>query len=309
MIVSVVLHHNGSVATSGYTLNNSSVPGLRAWQQPIVSLAFGDGWQSAYEEASPMLGQFKLPATFYINPGTIDTRHFISDDQIKDLAGNGNEVTSEGFDRIDLTSLDSTHLQAELKNSYELLRTNFGEKSLDFAAPFGNVDPQVDYYARKIYRSELGNATGINTPQTFDPYNLKVTYITANTTTAELQTLLKQVKNEKGWLILVYHQVTNKPFDGAPAVSTAAFLQQLKTIQQSGIGVDTVAAAVSSLEQQTAQAAAGTHRTAANGTHLQRPTVIPNTGAGNMIDLFLTAAVGGAGIHSLLSSWLAHRNK
>jgi peptidoglycan/xylan/chitin deacetylase (PgdA/CDA1 family) len=301
MFVSLVLHHNGTLASTNYSLENITKVGSRTWQQPFVSLTFSDGWQSVYENAWPRLKHFGLPASFYVNPGTIDTRHFINDGQIKDLDKHGSEVTSEGYDRLDLTTLDSSHLSAELEESRNFLQTNFGQQSSDFAAPFGTSDPQVEFYARKYYQSEIGGTVGVNTRQNFNPYDLKVMYINANTTVSELRNALKQVKAEKGWLILAYHQVTPDPLAGAPSVPPASFNRQLQAIKQSSITVKTVSSAVHELGVQNTAANKPSGQLIAPHAQSAGVTSIPDTGPGNTIGLFIGATIGGAGIHSLLT--------
>lgn len=312
LFVSVVLHQTGSVATSKYSLTGTTTqPNPLTWSQPMVSLAFDDGWESAYQNAWPLLKQAKLPSTFYINPGTIDTKHFMADSQIKSLAASGNEIASGGYDRLDMTTLDTKRLDAELEKATTYITQNFGKASADFAAPYGLLDPQVEFYAHKYYHSELGNLAGINTLQNYNPYNLRVLEVGHNTPISTIQKALEQTKQSNGWLIIVYHQIATKPQPGTPTITPNAFASQLQTIQESDVNIQTLAKATALLNTKPSQPSieSASIETSHAVTKLSAIPALPNTGPQDIVALFLGAAIGGTSLYSIISTLLMQHNK
>jgi len=255
MFVSVILQSDGRLDTDDYALRNSSRPGSRQFQKPLISITFDDGWKSINQNALPILDKYGYRGTFYLNPSALDTTNFISYEQAKNLAKNGEEVGSHGFSHVDLTSIDPGQLDYQLREANNYMHRNLGGKKLNFAAPYGKSDAEVEYYARQYYRSLRTTDSGINTRQNFDPYSLKVLYISSTTTDQEILKVLKDAKDYHGWVIFVYHRVQS----AAPKVIAAGentvvtpinFSDQMQLIQKSGIAVKTVEDALDTLESQ-----------------------------------------------------------
>jgi peptidoglycan/xylan/chitin deacetylase (PgdA/CDA1 family) len=255
MFLSLPLEHDGTVASRDYSLVNITKPGAREWRQPLVSLTFDDGWQATYNTALPALERHDYTATFYVNPATIETSGFMTAGELDNLEDSGNEIGANGYNHDDLTTLNTNTLAYQLREGRDYLRTA-GFPVTDLATPFGRSDAEVSWYARQYYTTVRGTNQGVNTRQNLDPYNLKVLYVTPNTTPQTLDAMLQAAKQEDGWLILVYHRVTNAPSQpygttDVEHVSTtpAALQQQLSSIHASGIKVLPVAAAYAELEK------------------------------------------------------------
>jgi hypothetical protein len=255
MFASVILRSNGTLDTSNYLLNDITKSGPIAWQRPLVSLTFDDGDESAYQNGLPILRQYKLPATFYVNPATVDTPNFMATSQLLDLKKQGSEIASQGYDNVDLTTVNANRLSSELKESRDYLNRTFSQHTTDFASPFGAVDAQTLPVIKSVYSSQRGNVDGVNTRQNFDPYNLRVLYIGSETSLHSVQSDITEAQSENGWLILVYHQVgsetTSQEESGRNTnLSIANFTSQIKAIAQSDITVLPVNAALREVEDQ-----------------------------------------------------------
>jgi len=254
MFISVPLQRDGTVATRNYTLVNITRPGATEWRQPLVSITFDGGLQSPYDNALPILHKYDYAATFYVNPPTIETDGFMTASELDVIAGSGNEIGAHGYDNDDLTAINTTALDYQLREGRDYLR-KAGFAVNDISTPYGHSDSQVQYYARQYYSLVRGTEPGINTRQNLNPYNLKVFYVTKTTTPAAITDALKSAKAENGWLILVYHQIedatssTPKNTDQT-TITTAIFREQMDQLHASGIRVLPVADAYSTLEDQ-----------------------------------------------------------
>jgi peptidoglycan/xylan/chitin deacetylase (PgdA/CDA1 family) len=249
LFVSVPLEHNGIVGTRDYELANITKPGPAEWQRPLVSLTFDNGWQDTYDNVLPGLQQYGYSGTFYVNPATIETSGIMSAGELEKLQNSGNEIAADGYDRIDLTTISQSALDYQLREGRDYLRSA-GFPVSDFAVPYGRSDAEVRWNTMRYYTTTRGTDNGINTLQNIDPYNLKVLYITSNTTTQTITTALQTAKSENGWLILVYQHVTDDPLQTDGSVTPAAFKQQLALIRSSNITVSPVTKAYAELQKQ-----------------------------------------------------------
>lgn len=253
LFISLPLESNGVVASRDYSLTNVTKPGPIRWSQPLVSLTFDDGWQATYDSAMPVLQQYGYTGTFYVNPSTIETPNFMTASELDTLAHSKNEIGSNGYDHDDLTAINNTELDYQLREGRDYLRAA-GFQVNDLATPYGLSDAEVQWYARQYYATVRGTAAGINTKQNLDPYNLKVLYVTDETTPQTIRTALQTTKAENGWLILVYHRITDDTslsygsLNVEHVTTTAsAFKTQTRLIHDSDIKVLPVAAAYAAL--------------------------------------------------------------
>lgn len=255
LFVSVVLHRDGTLATSEYALTSSTKPGAPHWDQPLVSVSFDDGWESSYQYAIPTLNRYGYKATFYINPSSIETPSFMRATDLEALFAAGNEIAAHGYNHDDMTAINAEELDYQLHEGRDYLQ-QAGFNITDFATPYGKGDAEVQWYAHKYFTTLRSTETGINTRQNFNPYDLKVLYVDDFTTTQTITDALNQAKQYDGWLILVYHRVgTGKPSFRALRVESttldsADFKAQISLINKSGIRVTPVAAAYAELAKQ-----------------------------------------------------------
>jgi peptidoglycan/xylan/chitin deacetylase (PgdA/CDA1 family) len=253
--IALTLHQNGTVASRNYQLVNITVPGAPTWKQPLVSITFDDGWKLAYQNALPLLQQLGYGATFYINPSSIETPGFMTAADLTELSSSGNEIAAHGYDHDDLTAINSRALDYQLQQGRDYLR-RAGFHISDLATPYGRSDSQVAWYARKYFTTLRSSEPGINTRQNFDPYNLKVLYVTSSTKTKTLSDMLAAAQTNNGWLILVYHRIGDNlgPVESLPVessiITTKQFQEQLKLIHKTNVAVMPVAAAYARLEQE-----------------------------------------------------------
>jgi peptidoglycan/xylan/chitin deacetylase (PgdA/CDA1 family) len=255
MFVSVVLKAKGALDTTAYALRDSTRPGPREFHRALVSITFDDGWRSVNQNALPIMSAYGYKGTFYLNPSALDTTNFIGQKQVDELLAKGEQIGSHGFSHADMTSINADQLDAQLSRARAGYNTRGTVHPLDFATPYGKSDAEVQYAARKHYRSLRSTDSGLNTRQNFDTYDIKVLYVATNTPDSEIKQALTEATALHGWLVLVYHRVqtANVKLAGAgenTVVTPQRFNDHLQFIKQSNIAVKTVAGALDELTPQ-----------------------------------------------------------
>jgi peptidoglycan/xylan/chitin deacetylase (PgdA/CDA1 family) len=253
VFASIVLQANGTLDTDSYALRDSTRPGPHQFEDPLISITFDDGWKSINQNAVPIMDKYGYKGTFYLNPSALDTVNFISADQVSGLRHNGEEIASHGYVHADMTSIDAMQLDEQLSKANNAIHRQFDARKLNFAAPYGKSDAEVQFYARQYYQSLRTTNSGLNTRQDFDPYNLKVLYISGTTTDKEIRDGLADAKAYHGWLILVYHRVQDAAGKVTAAgedtvVSPEVFNHQMQLVEESKLPVKTVRDALQILQ-------------------------------------------------------------
>lgn len=176
--------------------------------------------------------------------------------ELQTLDGAGHEIASLADEHVDLTAIAADRIDEQLRKSREVLAAA-GLDTANLAPPYGRSDPQVYWYASRYFETVRGTEEGINTRQSLDPRDLKVVYVTEETTSDDLAEALAETSRVNGWLILVYHQITTPESTGTQESPIAAdgstitrdvLAAQLQLIDESGIEVQPVAQAFEQLQ-------------------------------------------------------------
>jgi poly-beta-1,6-N-acetyl-D-glucosamine N-deacetylase len=154
--------------------------------KPIL-LTFDDGYLGNYEEAYPILKEFKYPAVFFIVPsyvGVKTSKDHVTWEQLKEVVKDG-LVTVEAHTMthpVDLTKLEDAKLRREVFESKAVLEKKLGIAVNYFAYPTGNRDERVVALAKEAgyrmaftmdegYAGESGDILQLNR---FGQSNLKL---------------------------------------------------------------------------------------------------------------------------------------
>ncbi len=239
VVATVVLKSNGTLETRQYALYDITKPGDIMWENPTISLTFDDGWVSAANSVAPTLNRYGYKGTFYLNPSSIDTPGFMTSAQVQQLVDQGHEVASHGYEHIDATTLQSDGVDYQLGYANDYFNSVHSQTRSNLATPFGANDARIRFYANKYYASLRGTEAGINTKQNIDRYNLRVLYVGSSTPIQRLNDAIRQTKDKRGWLIVVYHRI--EPESKLETVlSKEKFDQHIEAVRLSGIEVKTV---------------------------------------------------------------------
>ena len=112
---------------------------------PLV-ITFDDGWTDNRTIAMPVLQEFRLPATFFVNTDMIDTDtgQYLSAAQLCDLHQHGFEIGIHGTDHRAYTELTDNELTGRLDHAKQKLETWIGaSNALHLSFPHGDYDRRV----------------------------------------------------------------------------------------------------------------------------------------------------------------------
>jgi peptidoglycan/xylan/chitin deacetylase (PgdA/CDA1 family) len=235
---------NGWLQVGDYSVTKHT-----GFNEPIISLAFDDGWASTYTNGSPLLKKYDLTSTQYIISGSLNAPDYMTTAMVKNLQSQGDEIGSHTVTHPYLTKLTATKLKQELSQSQTTLKNLFGSSvAQDFASPYGYYNQTVLNAIKNYYRSHRSVDVGYNSKDSFDIYNILTQTIKVTTTPAEVASWVSQAKADKTWLVIVYHQVDTIGRDYS--VTPANLSAELANIKASGISVKTIGRALDEITTQ-----------------------------------------------------------
>ena len=156
-----------------------SLKELLAWQsgQPLpgrsVVITFDDGSESDFSIALPILKQFYFPATFFVNPGTLNRKGYLTPEHLGQIHREGMEIGSHGFDHLFLTGLDEKALCHQVAESKKSLEALLGEAVSFFSVPRGRYTRHVLEVAKQAgYLAVCTSDIGLNR-RLSEPFRLR----------------------------------------------------------------------------------------------------------------------------------------
>jgi peptidoglycan/xylan/chitin deacetylase (PgdA/CDA1 family) len=137
-------------------------------RQPVV-LTFDDGCRCFADHAWPELRSRSMTATLFAVAGQLGGTNvwdreggerredLLAAGILAELARDGVEVASHGFDHVDLRGASADRLEHELANSKQRLEEIVGQPVVSFCYPYGHFDPAAVTAARNAgYRAAVG---------------------------------------------------------------------------------------------------------------------------------------------------------
>lgn len=141
---------------SDYLRRGKSLPA-----NPVI-LTFDDGYLDNYENAFPILKEFKIPATFFVITDFIDNKKtgYMTWDQLEEMAIDGMEIGSHTMTHPDLEGKSRTIQASEIAGSKATIEARIGTPVKSFCYPAGKYD------ARTL---DVLKSVGYQTAVTTDP--------------------------------------------------------------------------------------------------------------------------------------------
>jgi len=235
-----LLSKNGNLTIDDVNLVQSVASGF---SRGLLTLTFDDGWENNYQTALPLMQQFGFVSTQFYATQFINAGNQTHLSRINQFINAGHEIGSHTVTHPDLTTLSPRKLANELDQSKRFLENTFNVQIKNFASPYGAYNQNVISAISSRYRSHRTVDAGYNSKDNFDIYRLKVQNILLTTTTSEVEQWVNQAKQDKTWLILVYHRIDTEnlgPYDTTPQ----ALLSHLQKVSSSGITVKTFQSAL-----------------------------------------------------------------
>lgn len=190
------------------------------WQDTgLITLWFDDAWKTTYQTAYPVMQKYGFAGAIAVPVNYVCYPAFMSWDELRTLQSKGWETTSHSRSHnCHLAFYNDDTIKSEVIESKEILKRH-GLRADNFVMPCGYTEagikssfigapPPIIETVKKNYASyRTTNGTRINTVPLQDPYNLKAVVIRNNMNIDELKKLVDQAATQKGWLILVFHQI------------------------------------------------------------------------------------------------------
>ena len=183
----------------------------------IVSFTFDDGNLSQIHDFFPTLRKHAFPATFYVVGSQIGMPGKLSEENLRALISEGNEIGSHGWTHRSLLRMGPTDLKDELRRSLEALRP-FGAKT--FAYPYGYYNRKVALEVSHYFDSARAYAPTVvaNTASSIQRYALNSFSVEGRFQSRidpqARECILSQtaILNSSDWLILTFHGRTSVRF-------------------------------------------------------------------------------------------------
>ena len=226
----------------------SRAPDASATTPTVVSLTFDDGRATAYS-AGPILQQYGMHATFYVNTGFLGSSPFyMTWPDVQTLYSQGNEIGGHTAYHADLPAVDPSEAARQICDDRQNLLNN-GINATDFAYPYGHYNASVEQMVQNC---------GYNSARTTDPFpngyaesispanpyaiaqangSVSLTTLEATVTTAE--------QHGGGWVPLTFHDICAGC--SSISISSSDFSSLLSWLQgqsPNGVAVQTVAQVV-----------------------------------------------------------------
>ncbi|MGB6976674.1 MAG: polysaccharide deacetylase family protein [Gammaproteobacteria bacterium] len=180
----------------------------------LITLWFDDAWLSQYTSgAIQLMNKAGFVGAMSVPTGLVGDPEFMTWDQLRALQANGWETTSHSVTHIcdpsaynaETTAYELLHSKAQLES--QGLRTDY------FVMPCGYnqyVVPEVVAFAKQHYLLYRRAGEEINSLPVQDPYNVTSFAVTDVTTEDDVRKWVNAASQQKGWLILVFHQIDNR---------------------------------------------------------------------------------------------------
>lgn len=122
-----------------------------------VALTFDDGFKAHYDHAYPVLEQYNIKSTFFVNSvnlvntGETQKERYGFWSEFKTMADNRHEIASHSLTHPNLTSLSYDVLVDELEKDKENIEAKIGRKCLTHAYPYCLNDTEVQQVAKSLF--------------------------------------------------------------------------------------------------------------------------------------------------------------
>lgn len=183
---------------------------------PLVSFTFDDVPDSARTAGASLLEEHGTRGTFYIAGGLLDrvARHWrvIGADGVCELAARGHEIGCHTFSHIRADRGPATFIAADILRNRQFLHAIDPSLRLEnFAYPFGYGAFGWKLRLARVFRSCRGIVPGVVSGR-FDPQFLhSAPLISGRLGPDDIDRLLDETVEKKGWLIFYSHDVAASP--------------------------------------------------------------------------------------------------
>lgn len=215
----VMLYSAGSLITDDYALFPVTTVPL---DEPMVTLTFDDAFTSFYENAFPLFKKYDMTGTIYLVSQDFDQPGIMTSSQLHEIQSYGFEIGSHSVTHPHLPVLSSDEVDAELRNSRDIISQYMGVPIESFASPYGEYNDQVLEQIKRFYSSHRSVDVGYNTKNNFNPYNIRAMSPISSTSPETVLAWVDEAIRNRAWLSIVYHDIVD---DGLTYTNTPEHLE------------------------------------------------------------------------------------
>jgi len=217
-------------------------------KQGAISFTFDDGYRGAFEHGGAELEAAGLKGTFYIFTDTsvIYDGELASTSLVREYKDRGHEIASHTTNHSNLGLLTESgeldSLNQVLSASVEVLNERFDQYTMSMAIPFGSFRYETLDYISQYFYSARSSQYGFNLATPYDFFALKSWPILSTTSPAYVENLLSIAESYGTYLPLMYHDITDEPFDEDSLIYTynrALFSETVQSALNRDLWVDT----------------------------------------------------------------------
>ncbi len=246
----------GNFAISNISLTSLVNQNPSTFNSGIVSVTFDDGDGSSFTNGLPILQSNGLHGTFYVNGSTLNTSGYMTYNDVKILANDGNEIGSHLYQHYNMVTISQSQLIYEINTNNSVLHNILGANYplTDFASPYGSYTSSIVNVLMQYYDSHRVTDGQFNTKNNLNVRQIHAILISATTTPAQVDALINKTLTQNAWLVLVYHSIGSVPpgNDGAGYATTPSnFSSEMSYLHSTHIQVLTVHKALNLLLPQT----------------------------------------------------------
>lgn len=117
-----------------------------------VVFTFDDGYIDLYSQALPIMKEYSLTGTAYVNTGNVGKNGYVNWDQLRYLDNWGWEIGSHSVNHLDMTSVSTTTAIYELSYSQNVLWKN-GIEATTFGVPSRRWNKELSAIAKNYYKA------------------------------------------------------------------------------------------------------------------------------------------------------------
>lgn len=196
---------------------------------PYISFTFDDFPLSAYHAGAPALERRGLRGTFYAATGLFgrDTGLWTvaGSDEVRDLVARGHEIGLHTHSHKPVFAISPDDFELDVAENRTILETLVPDLDRStFAYPFGYVSMPHKRRASRIVRASRAVSLMVNAGMLDRDFIHAVELVDERLSLVDIEALLAQAVESRGWLCFLTHDVTEKPstFGCSPALLKAA---------------------------------------------------------------------------------------
>jgi len=233
------------------TFIHQPVVTIATWKddkQGAISFTFDDGYRGAFEHGGAELEAVGLKGTFFIftDTSTIYDGELASTNLAREYKDKGHEIASHTTNHSNLGFLTASgnvdSLTQVLSVSVELLNERFYQYTVSMAIPFGSYRYETLEYISQHFYSARSSQFGFNLATPYDFFALRSWPILSTSQPAFVDYLLSKAETYGSYLPLMYHDMTDEPFDEDSLIYTysrSLFSETVQSALNRNLWIDT----------------------------------------------------------------------